>query len=195
MHADEALLHIMLFDFQDSKFTLRLPNNNPDGVPDNVSRVADALWHHRTKLNATLARMRVEADALKISQLIPDPVARQVYESNSRCPCYARVNPIKIRDVQIEVLTQLLNEGIMLVKEQNELHPSSRSMCLLKKDLLVFSAGCRSFLDSHSLVGNGSLVIQVFDPTCCLEWGVTIEKYYHLQMLNRNTSPYLPFSL
>lgn len=162
MHGDETLLLIMLFDFQDSKFTLRFRNDEEeDGVPGNVSRVADALWNHRTKLNATLARMRVEADALKISQLIPDPVARKVYEANSLYHCYARVNPIKVRDVQAEVVKQLLNEGIMLVRERNELHRSSQSMCLLQKDLLVFSPGCRNLLDVHSLVQNGFLVMQV----------------------------------
>lgn len=162
MLADEALLHIMLFDFQDSKFTLRLRNDREEGIPENVARVANALWNHRTKLNATLARMRVESDALKICQLIPDPVSRQVYEVNCRYPCYARINPIKVRDVQTEVVKQLLNEGVVLVKEQNELHRSPKSMCLLTKDLLVFSAGCRNLLDAHNLVGNGFLVIQDF---------------------------------
>lgn len=162
MHADEALLHIMLFDFQDSKFTLRLRiDKKEDGIPENVSRVADALWRHRTKLNATLARMRVEKDALKICQLIPDPVAREVYKANRLYPCYARVNPIKVRDVQMEVVKQLLNEGMMVVKEQNQLYESSKSMCLLQKDLLVFSPGCRGLLDVHSLVQTGFLVMQV----------------------------------
>ena len=159
MYTDEALLHIMLFDFQDSKFTLQL--RNEEGIPENIAKVADALWHYRTKLNATLARMRVEADALKICQLIPDPVARQVYEANDLYPCYARVNPIKVRDVQTEVVNQLLNEGVTLVKDQNELHTAPKSMCLLSKDLLVFSAGCRTFLDAHNLVGNGFLAMQV----------------------------------
>lgn len=161
MHADEVLLHIMLFDFQDSKFTLRL--RNEDCIPEKVARIADALWHHRTKLNATLARMRVEADAQKIYQLIPDPVARQVYEANDRCPCYARVNPIKVKDVQTEVVNQLLNEGVTLVKDQNELHALPKTMCILRKDLIVFSTGCRTLLDAHNLIGNGFLVIQVFD--------------------------------
>lgn len=164
MHADEVLLHIMLLDFQDSKFTLRLRNDKEeDGVPENISRMADALWRHRTKLNATLARMRVEADALKICQLIPDPVARKVYEANSLFPCYARVNHIKVRDVQSEVVKQLLNEGVVLVKEQNEFYGASKSMCLLQKDLLVFSPGCRGLLDVHTLVQNGFLVMQVYD--------------------------------
>ena len=77
MHAEEVLLHIMLFDFQNSKFMLGFQNANEYGISESVSKVADALWNHRTKLNATLARMRVRADALKISQLIPNPVARK----------------------------------------------------------------------------------------------------------------------
>lgn len=179
MLADEALLHIMLFDFQDSKFTLRLRNDREEGIPENVARVANALWNHRTKLNATLARMRVESDALKICQLIPDPVSRQVYEVNCRYPCYARINPIKVRDVQTEVVKQLLNEGVVLVKEQNELHRSPKSMCLLTKDLLVFSAGCRNLLDAHNLVGNGFLVIQVLRCRWSERYRVTIENNHH----------------
>lgn len=161
LHADEALVHIMLFDFQDSKFTLRLRFPKEHCVPDCVVRVADSLWQHRTKLNATLARMRVEADALRISKLIPDPVARKICENNDFFPCYARVNPIKVGNVQKEVVNQLLNEGVVLVRVQEDLIKYSRTMCILQKDLLVFSPSCRMFLDAHPLVERGFIVLQV----------------------------------
>ncbi len=176
MHAEEVLLHIMLFDLQDSKFTLRLRSDREDGIPESAARIADALWRHRTKLNATLARMRVEADALKISQLIPDPVARKIYEANDLYPCYARVNPLKVRSVKTEVVQQLLNNGVMLVKTQNELRRYAKSMCLLQMDLLVFSPSCRKLLDVHSSVKNGYLVLQVIIAPGGLTIWVTIER-------------------
>lgn len=150
----------MLFDFQDSKFTLK-PQLDRSIEVEKIANIADALWKHRVKLNATLARMRVESDASRISQLIPDQKAKETYEASCVYPCYARVNPIKVRDVQAEVVRQLINDGIKLVDTQNELHKHSKSMCLLQKNLLIFSSSCRRLLDVHMLVENGCLALQV----------------------------------
>lgn len=152
----------MLFDFQNSKFILRLRYDEMDSIPETTAKVAEALWNQRTKLNATLARMRVEREAMSISQLIPDPTIHKIYETNQLCPCYARVNPIKVRDVQTEVINQLLNEGFMMVDDEGELCKYNyRSMCLLQKDLLAFSRGCQGMLDTHTLMESGCLVLQV----------------------------------
>lgn len=152
----------MLFDFQSSKFTLRLRPDEMGSVLPTTAKVAEALWNHRTKLNATLARMRVERDANCISQLISNPAIRKTYEANQLYPCYARVNSIKVRDVQTEVVNQLLNAGFMLVDDESDLGKYSyRSVCVLQKDLLAFSTGCRGTLDTHELVESGCLVLQV----------------------------------
>lgn len=167
MHANELLLHIMLFDFQDSKFSLHLRSEEAGSVSETIATVAEALWHHRTKLNATLARMRVEGKAQKISQLIPDPASRKIYESTSLCPCYARVNTIKVRDVQTEVINQLCNEGFMTTANERDLCKYSKSLCLLQRDLLAFSPDCREILDVHTLIVNGCLVPQVVTIIWC----------------------------
>lgn len=151
----------MLFDLQNSKFSLRLKPNDTESVPESVARMADYLWNHRTKLNATLARMRVEGRAQKISQLISDQAARKVYESDKLAPCYARVNPIKVRDTQTQVVNQLLRDDFLQVDSEEGLAKHKRSMYHLEDDLLVFSPDCRGLLDEHELVGNGCLVLQV----------------------------------
>lgn len=156
----------MLFDFQDSKFSLRVRSHEREGIPEPVIRVAEALRHHRTKLNASLARMRVQKDAMKISQLIPDPATRKVYEANVLYPCYARVNPIKVRDVQTEVVNPLFNEGFMMVEDLKDLCKyGHKSVCFLEKDLVAFSHGCRRMLDVHNLVEEGCLILQVHTCT------------------------------
>ena len=159
LHGDESLLLLMLFDFQDSKFTLRLGSNHDlESIPEAVAKVAEALWKHRTKLNAALARLRIERDAMRISQLIPNPTTRKIYEANVFSPCYARVNPFKVGNVQTEVVNQLLNEGFVMVASEGDLHRySHKCMCLL----LAFSRGCHGALDVHDLVESGRLVLQV----------------------------------
>ena len=161
MNAEKSLLHIMLFDFQSSKFTLKLPDDDDKNVSKLVASIARALWDHKIKLNATLARMRVKGNALVIYQLIPDPVSRELYEANCIQPCYLRVNTIKVQDVRNEVLNQLCNEGFLLVDSETKLYRQKNSIWLLDEDMLVFSSDCRGLLDTHSLVENGYLIPQV----------------------------------
>lgn len=151
----------MLFDLQNSKFSLRLKPNEVGNVPDQVAKMTEALWSHRTKLNATLARMRVEGRALKIYQLIPDCASRKKYESDSHYPCYARVNPIKVRDIQTQVVERLLCDGFVQVYSEDSISNHRKCMCLLQEDLLVFSPDCRGLLDENDLVENGCIVLQV----------------------------------
>ena len=153
----------MLFDLQNSKFSLRFKPNEMGGMPEQVAKMAEALWGHRTKLNATLARMRVEGRALKIYQLIPDRAARKKYESDSHCPCYARVNPIKVRDTQNQLVERLLQDGFIQVYSEDSIRNHKRCMCLLQQDLLVFSPDCRGLLDEHDLVQSGYMVLQVWN--------------------------------
>ncbi len=157
------LLHIMLFDFQNHKFSLRFPRNTSDNIPGPVSRISQALWHHRVKLNATLARMRVKSNSSVISQLIPDKASREIYEANKSCPCFTRINSIKIHNVQTEMLNQLCSEGFSLLdpKDEHNISKCKKSVCLARRDFLLFSPDCRAILDIHPLVENGSLILQV----------------------------------
>lgn len=161
MHSHEMLLHIMLYDFQSSKFTLQLPDHEVENVPQSVAKVSRALWEHRTKLNATLARMRIKGDALRVSQLITDPLARDICEANSCYPYYARINNIKVQDIQAEVLSQLCKDGFTLVDSQSDIFKQDKSMCLVKDDMLAFSPDCRENLDMHPLVDSGYFIMQV----------------------------------
>ena len=71
----------------------------------------------------------------------------------------------------MEVINQLLNEGLTLVKTQNELSEHSRSICLLHKDFLAFSPGCCTLLDKHYLVEEGFLALQVMVAECVNKGG------------------------
>ena len=163
MHTDKMLLHLMLFDFQNYKFSLRFPRNTSDNIPGPVLRISQALWHHRVKLNATLARMRVKSNSPIIYHLIPDQASREIYEANRLCPCFARINSIKVHNVQAEVMNQLCIEGFYLLDsiDDHKISKYKKTVCLTRKDLLVFSPDCRAMLDTHSLVENGSLILQV----------------------------------
>ena len=198
MHGNEPLLRLMLFDLQNSKFSLRLKPNEMGNVSEPVAKMADALWNHRTKLNATLARMRVEGGALRISQLIPDQTTRETFESNKTYPCHARVNPIKVRDIQTQVVDRLLNDGFVQVKAQDNLSEHKKSVCLLQEDLLVFSPDCRGMLDEHDLVENGFLVLQVgpLNPGGIWHEEVTISNTLSQSpWCQKDKHHHLPFSL
>ena len=152
---------VMAYDFQKERFTLRLPRDDTDQIPGPVVKVAQALWQYKIKLSATLARMRVKQNAQSVTQLIPNPGIRERYENSFRQPCYARVNLIKVDDIQTEVLSVLQDNDYMLVTTQEELEQQNRSVRHLRRDLLEFSADCRGTLDCSDLVKEGYIILQV----------------------------------
>jgi hypothetical protein len=151
----------MAYDLQKERFTLRLPRDDVDQIPGSVVKVAQALWQHKVKLSASLARMRVKQNAQSVSQLIPNTDVRERYENALREPCYARVNMTKVDDVQAEVLSVLHDDDYTLVTTQEELVRQERSFRHLRRDLLEFSTDCRGTLDCKDLVKDGYIILQV----------------------------------
>ena len=161
----------MAYDFQKERFKLRPPRDSYGKLPESVLRVAEALWQHKVKLSATLARMRVNANALIISHLIPE-TARQKYEQSANQPFYARVNPLKVGSIQTEVIAKLCcSEGLTVVNTEDQLLACMRAVYQHRGDhgdLLAFSSDCRGFLSYHELVKEGCLVLQVRMHLGCL---------------------------
>ena len=161
LHSHRLLVLIMAYDLQKERFTLRLPRDGVDQIPGPVVKVAQALWQHKVKLSATLARMRVKQNAQSVTQLIPNTDIRERYENALREPCYARVNLTNVDDIQAEVLSVLHDKDYTLVTTQEELEQKERSFRHLRRDLLEFSADCRGTLDCKDLVNNGYIILQV----------------------------------
>lgn len=170
------LVLIMAYDFQREKFCLRLPRDQEsrNKISQTVLRIAEALWKHKVKLGATLARMRVKANAKTITHLVADEL-RQKYERAAQEPYYARVNLLKVTNVQVEVVARLRSGGYTVVRRKEDLAVCERAVYQPHRDLLAFSPDCRACLWDEELVKEGGLVIQASLQLelCCLH--VTFE--------------------
>ena len=166
LHGHKSLVAIMAYDFQKERFGLKPPTRDSHNT-DIVLRVAEALWQHKVKLGAALARMRVKANAKNISQLIPGE-ARPMYERTLNQPCYARVNTVKVNNVQVEIISRLCRDGFAVVDSRDHLYLYPRSVYSSQRSLLEFSPDCRPLLSDHELVIEGCLVVQVgYSQTNC----------------------------
>lgn len=159
LHNYADLVLVMAYEFQSERFSLRLPREGADILPPEVIRVAVALWSHKVKLGATLARMRVKQNAITVSQLIQDPQIRLRLQSAEHLYCSARVNSVKVKNVHDEIIPKLQSRGVSLVQTCQALH--NMSVYQPRKDLLVFSADYRPSLYANSLVEDDILVLQV----------------------------------
>ena len=160
LHGHESLVMIMTYDFQKSRFSLALPHEGRENIPETVVRIAGALWQHKIKLSATLARMRVRANAQTITQLLPKETTL-TYEQAVNQLYYTRVNLQKVTNVQMEVISALGKDGYTQVTNQDQLRMHPKAVYHAGRDLLAFSADCREFLSEHTLVKEGHLIEQV----------------------------------
>ena len=131
-----------------------------ENVPTQVRAVASILWAHRTKLSASLARIRIEQNALNLHDLLPDREKTKL-EAWKENPCYARITNPDRRD---DVLSKLAEYDLTCVQELSG--KELKSFCLLgaNKDILALSPDCREILYSNSnpMVTSGQLIVQVF---------------------------------
>lgn len=151
----------MAYDFQKEHFNLRLPRNNTDQIPEEVVKVGEALWQHKVKLNATLARMRVKENAQSVTELIPNPDSRGRFLAYQKQPCYARVNTKKVDNIEDDVIAVLHDAGYTKATTREQIQSEKRALRRRQRDLLEFSADCRDTIDSIDLVKNGCIVLQV----------------------------------
>lgn len=156
----------MTHDFLKEQFRLRLPRDDFDKLPSEVAKVSQAIWQHKVKLSATLARMRVKRNAQSITELMPDLITRQRYEAALSQPCYARVNLNKVKDLQAEVISVLQGMGYTKVSNREQFQQQKMAIRLVRRDLLEFSPDCRGTLDCIDLVKDHYIILQV---NCNLE--------------------------
>ena len=149
----------MAYDFQKQQFNLAPPHSSNENVPSQVRAVASILWAHRTKLSASLARIRIEEDAQNIHHLLPDREKARLEEWRKN-PCYARITRPDARE---DVLSNLTKSDLTQVQELSE--KLLKSFCLLgaNKDIIAFSPDCRDMLYSNSyhVITSGQLIVQV----------------------------------
>lgn len=147
---DQGLLvTVMLYDFQKHKFCQRPPHPN-DTLPENMRFIAEALWNHRVKLSATLARMRVAGGAQSLAQLLP-PLKLAHHMTLSTVPVYARMCCLPTSEEWTLAMSELHSAGISFVQERSQLKSTPNSATFITKDLLAFSPDCRSILYNSAL--------------------------------------------
>lgn len=150
----------MAYDFQRHQFSLAPPHSSNENVPSQVRAVASILWTHKTKLSASLARIRIEQNAPDIQDLLPDHEKARL-EAWKRNPCYARITKPNDRD---DVLSSLAKCNLTQVQEFSG--KELKSFCLLgsNKNIIAFSPDCREILynKSNYAITSGQLVVQVW---------------------------------
>ena len=156
----------MAYDFQRQQFSLAPPHSSNENVPAQVRAVASILWAHRTKLSASLARIRIEQNALNLHHLLPDREKAKL-EAWKENPCYARITRPDRRD---DALSSLAEYDLTHVQELSG--KELKTFCLLgaNKDIIAFSSDCREILytNSNPMITSGQLIVQVCNiGSCC----------------------------
>ena len=147
----------MTYDFQKHKFSLRPPRNS-DTVPDVMMSISEALWSHRVKMNAALARRRVAANAQCATQLLPHSDLASFTNIISE-PVYVRLVDGRFFDSWSSAMIQLQTLGVTLVKDVAMLRCCSKCAVLLRSNLLAFSADCRYLLYDRDRENEGLLTV------------------------------------
>lgn len=151
----------MAYDYQDKKFTLKVPLDNQKTIPRLVLKIGEALLKHRVKLNAELARMRVKSNAKSTTQLLSE-TSYSHYQETMTWPYFARVNRSKVHNIHTEIVTSLQIDGFKICSNKDEVVNSNRGFCHLQRNLVAFSADTKESLEEHHLFKEGYLVPQVF---------------------------------
>ena len=93
----EALVMVVLWDYQSRKFQPRVPHQDEE-LLDSIKVIERAILEQKTKLAASLARRRIKASAPNIEYLLPDNVRRKS-SVQQPMPVFAWVNTLKIQSV------------------------------------------------------------------------------------------------
>ncbi|XP_053713192.1 putative methyltransferase NSUN7 isoform X1 [Synchiropus splendidus] len=150
------LAMVMLFDFQERKFTLR-PTKDLTELSQEVRALEHSLHKWKIKLAASLARYRIKRNLQSVSLFLPDPV-RAKQQRMKLLPCYAWVNTLK-SSVE-EVCAELQRDGLCEVKSVSEVAESTFCRDHLCPDTLVFSQSTISRLEQSDLTATHRLNIQ-----------------------------------
>ena len=148
----------MAYDLQRQQFNLPPPHPSNDNVPPPVRAVASILWAHRTKLSASLARIRIEQNAPTLHHLVPDggKAKLDAWKDN---PCYGRITRPDRRD---EIILSLTKCDLTHVQELSGKELQSFYLFGTDKNVIAFSPDCREILYRNSyMITSGQLIVQV----------------------------------
>ncbi|XP_062243587.1 putative methyltransferase NSUN7 isoform X2 [Platichthys flesus] len=158
------LAMVMLFDFQDRKFTMREQTSTELEEPlQEVRELERNLYKRKTKLAASLARCRVRLNLQSVSCFLSDPVRTKQHRAN-RLPLFAWVNTLK-SSVE-EVCEALQVAGLCEAEDLTDLKDLAFCRDSLCPDTLVFSWQLVARLQHSSLTAAHVLNIQ--DRSVCV---------------------------
>jgi hypothetical protein len=161
LHGQQTLVQLMTYDYQQWKFSLKLPREDLENVPTLMLTVAKALCKHRVRLNAALARMRVKSNAQTTSHLMTEACFAK-YQAVVTQPFHVRINASKVHNLQIGVISPLCEDGYTLCASREELKNGEKRFWQQERTLLAFSPDARETFLHHPLLSEGLLVIQVW---------------------------------
>ncbi|KAJ8382667.1 hypothetical protein SKAU_G00034450 [Synaphobranchus kaupii] len=156
-----SLVVVMLFDFQDRKFVKRRRLER-EKLPDVVA-VEACLFRYKTKLAASLARIRIKCNLVNIECALPEVVKERQKKARSLL-LHAWVNTQK---TSLEgVKDALASDGFSEVESVLQLQEPAFCLDTHCEDLLVFAAHHKEQLSETELVKDCKLVIE--DKSCSL---------------------------
>lgn len=155
-----ALVMVMLYDFQNRKWSGRCQVIGED-VDQELSFVGNALYDHKIRLAAALAKCRVKNQALSIDYILPETV-RQQEKCASKLPQSTWVNTIKSSVDKVAKHLIELGYSELCGKQENLLPLKGKyffrdSHC---DDVLLFPWDQKEALKALDLVKEGQLVLQ-----------------------------------
>lgn len=161
LHGQESLVLLMAFDYQDRKFSLKIPRSGSENIPSLVLKVAEALFRHRVRLNATLARMRVKSNAQTTSQLMSE-ASYLKYQAVVTEPFYVQVNFNRVQSFEAEIIAPLCSiDGLTLCSSKEEFEKGAKLFRRLRRNLLAFSPDTKETILQHQLLTEGYLIQEV----------------------------------
>lgn len=167
LREETGTIMVMLFDFQNRKFQRRSPKEDEETNPFYI-QIEEAILKCKTKLNASLARQRIKANAATLDHLLPENV-RCKQKVSVGSPQYVWVNLLK--STLQDVLTQFQDEEqfVQTQTEPTKLEDFKGKIYYLDPhcdDLIIFPPEFKQTLQQHPLNRDGVIVVQ--DKSSCL---------------------------
>nr|XP_002132090.2 putative methyltransferase NSUN7 isoform X2 [Ciona intestinalis] len=155
-----ALVVVMLFDFQNRKWTPRCQIIG-DVISRDVVEVEQNLMGHRIRLAAALARCRVKNQSLSIDYVLPESV-RQQEKCASALPQYAWVNTVKTS--MNAVIEELIRNNYIEYLESSEMVVPPRGKFFHRdqhcEDVILFPSDQKEALKCLDIVEDNDLILQ-----------------------------------
>ncbi|XP_068607131.1 putative methyltransferase NSUN7 [Brachionichthys hirsutus] len=143
------LAMVMLFDFQDRRFSPRKHSSQEgEETLQEVRDMESKMLRCETRLAASLARCRVILNLRSVSRFLSEPVRTKQHRAKT-LPVYAWINTLM---TSVEEMSQALQRaGLCEVQEMSDLRESAFCRDPLCPDTLAFSPQLRHLLQHGSL--------------------------------------------